>query len=47
MVNYADGKIYKLVNNVDNKIYVGSTCNPLRLRKSGHKIKSKARYDSL
>ena len=37
MVNYSDGKIYKLVNNVDDKIYVGSTCGTLRLRKSTHK----------
>jgi hypothetical protein len=37
---YANGKIYKLVNNVDDKIYVGSTCGSLKLRKSGHKAKS-------
>jgi len=42
MVNYANGKIYKLVNNVDDKIYVGSTCGSLRLRKSRHKAKSNA-----
>ena len=41
MVDYKQGKIYKLCNNVDEKIYVGSTCGTLRLRKSGHKIKSK------
>ena len=38
---YNNGKIYKLVNNVDDKIYVGSTCNLLRVRKNQHKIKSK------
>ena len=37
MVNYANGKIYKMVNNVDDEIYVGSTCNPLHKRKNGHK----------
>jgi len=37
MVNYENSKIYKLVNNVDDKIYVGSTCGTLRLRKSKHK----------
>ena len=37
MVNYSNGKIYKLVNNVDDKVYVGSTCATLRLRKSKHK----------
>ena len=41
MVNYSNGKIYKLVNNVDDKIYVGSTCATLRLRKSNHKAKAK------
>jgi hypothetical protein len=25
MVNYAEGKIYKIVNNIDDKCYVGST----------------------
>jgi len=42
MVNYANGKIYKLVNNVDNQEYVGSTCNPLHKRKDQHKRRSSA-----
>ena len=37
MVNYANGKIYRLVNNVDEKYYIGSTCNPLHKRKNRHK----------
>tara|TARA_R110000823_G_scaffold41021_1_gene108285 strand:- start:1470 stop:1952 length:483 start_codon:yes stop_codon:yes gene_type:complete len=41
MVNYSNSKIYKLVNNVDNKIYIGSTCNTLRQRKGEHKRSSK------
>jgi group I intron endonuclease len=41
MVNYANGQIYKLVNNVDDEIYIGSTCGTLRLRKCGHKSKAK------
>ena len=40
MVNYTNGKIYKLVNNVDDKVYVGSTCNPLHKRKDQHKRRS-------
>jgi len=40
MVNYSNGKIYKLVNNIDDKIYVGSTCGELRQRKYGHNQKS-------
>lgn len=34
---YAGGKIYRLVNNVDDKEYVGSTTQALHQRKSGHK----------
>jgi hypothetical protein len=37
---YAKGKIYKLVNNVDNEFYVGSTCDSLARRKGGHKLAS-------
>ena len=28
MVNYRNGKVYRLVNNVDDKEYIGSTRNP-------------------
>ena len=41
MPDYSKGKIYKLVNSVDTKIYVGATCGTLRLRKNRHKCKSK------
>ena len=34
---YANGKIYRLVNSVDNEEYVGSTCGKLSKRKSEHK----------
>ncbi len=37
MVNYSNGKIYKLVNSVDEEIYVGSTANSLYKRKGGHR----------
>ena len=43
MVNYVNGKIYKLVNNVDDEIYIGSTCSTLTKRKNGHKDMSKRR----
>ena len=33
---YNNGKIYKLINTKDKKIYVGSTCNSLQFRKKGH-----------
>ena len=38
-------KIYKLVNNVDDKIYVGSTCNLLRVRIAKNKSSSKLEPD--
>ena len=41
MVNYSNGKIYKLINNVDNEIYVGSTVVPLSKRKGSHVEKSR------
>ena len=39
MPNYENSKIYKLVNNVDDKIYVGSTVMRLSKRKGQHKEK--------
>jgi len=39
---YANGKVYKLVNDIDNEIYVGSTCLPLHKRLFYHKNKSKS-----
>ena len=45
MVNYQNGKIYKLVNAVDEKIYVGSPSNTLRQRKDGHKRSAKRERD--
>lgn len=38
---YSTGKIYKLVNNVDDKEYVGSTYQSLSKRKGGHKVAAK------
>jgi hypothetical protein len=37
---YNNGKIYKLVNSVDNQIYVGSTCSRLSKRLYLHKKKA-------
>ena len=43
MVNYKNGKIYKLVNSICNEgnCYYGSTCNKLRIRKQQHKYNYK------
>jgi predicted GIY-YIG superfamily endonuclease len=37
MPNYQNGKIYKLVNNIDDEIYVGSTTQKLCSRFAEHK----------
>lgn len=35
MVNYSDGKIYKIINSIDNKIYIGSTCSKYLCKRMG------------
>lgn len=41
MNRYLNGKIYRLVNNIDQEFYVGSCCCPLAKRKNQHKSKAK------
>jgi group I intron endonuclease len=36
-VDYSQGKIYKITNDYNNDVYVGSTCDTLCKRFSGHK----------
>ena len=36
-IRYDNGKIYRITNNIDNMIYIGSTCLPLRKRLYCHK----------
>ena len=36
-IRYDNGKIYRITNNIDNMIYIGSTCLPLRKRLYSHK----------
>lgn len=38
---FRNAKIYKLINNVDNEFYVGSTCSSLQRRLSTHKGNAK------
>jgi hypothetical protein len=42
MVNYANGKIYKLTCNETDDVYIGSTCEKLSVRKAKHHDKYKA-----
>ena len=37
MPDYSKAKVYKLINSVDDNIYIGSTCNTLYKRKYKHK----------
>jgi hypothetical protein len=41
MVNYSNGKVYKLVSFQSNDVYYGSTCSPLSKRFAGHKSQYK------
>ena len=45
MTNYQNGKIYKLVNSVNDKLYIGGTCMSLAQRKSNHKSKAKVKIN--
>lgn len=42
MVNYQNGKIYRIVCLVTGKVYIGSTCEPILARRlSGHVVNYK------
>jgi hypothetical protein len=43
MPNYSNSKVYKLVNGIDNKIYIGSTTQSLSQRLAKHKDDAKKR----
>ena len=43
MTNYSNGKIYKIINSVDRKIYIGSTTVSLSTRLAKHKNDAKRR----
>ena len=43
MPDYQNGKIYKILNNVDDEIYVGSTIETLGQRMSKHRYSMKKR----
>ena len=37
MVDYSKGKIYKVLNDLDDDVYIGSTCQSLNMRMVGHR----------
>ena len=42
-MDYKNGEIYCIRNNVDNDMYIGSTCSALSKRMSGHRTDMKLR----
>ena len=46
MSNYKNGKVYKLVNNIDNLIYIGSTTCRLSTRMALHRDRAKKNYNA-
>ena len=41
MPDYSKGKIYKILNTIDDEIYIGSTCETLGQRMSKHRHRLK------
>ena len=41
MVDYSKAKIYKICNDVDDEIYIGSTCQSLSQRMAEHRRTTK------
>ena len=46
MPNYNNGKVYKLVNNIDNFIYIGSTTCSLSKRMSIHRSHAQRNHNT-
>ena len=42
MNKYENGKIYKIINTIDDMIYIGSTIRNLSDIMSGHRLKAKS-----
>ena len=40
-MDYSKAKIYKIYNDIDNEIYVGSTCTSLSMRMVKHRCSAK------
>ena len=47
MADYQNGKIYKILNNIDGEIYVGSTINALSRRMAHHRNEAKRTQNKL
>ena len=47
MTDYSKGKIYKIIDNTNGKIYIGSTVQTLQGRLLGHKTEYKNKVISV
>ena len=47
MPDYSNAKIYKIVNTVNEKIYIGSTTRTLAKRMTGHRMDAKTRSSKI
>jgi group I intron endonuclease len=43
-LDYNNAKIYKIVNDIDDEIYIGSTCQRLSMRMVGHRVQANKQY---
>ncbi len=39
-MDYANGEIYKVLNSINDGVYVGSTCQPLSKRMTEHRARA-------
>ena len=44
-MDYKNAKIYKIVNDIDDEVYIGSTCQPLSKRMAEHRASMKTKRD--
>ena len=44
MVNYQLGKIYKIIDNTNGNVYIGSTCEPILARRLSKHVQDYKRY---
>ena len=44
-MGYEKAKIYQLVNDITDDIYIGSTCQPLSKRMAEHRLSMKSKRD--
>ena len=46
VMDYSKAKIYQIINDVSDDIYIGSTCQPLSKRVAEHRTSMRSKRDS-